>query len=114
MRPEDQRDKYLAITSLAEEVDRLGANEFNFTTEVWEAQAVEEDDEHADLRPSERADRTELMVTYALRRGEKCRGWASRTNRTETDEIELGEMTEREEDALFLRPILKVWEGWLD
>ncbi len=112
MRPEDQREKYLAIASLAEEVDRLGANELVFTTEAWEAPAVGPDDERAELRPGERKDRTELMVTYALRRGEKCRVWASRISRTESGEIELGEMTEREEDALFLQPVLKVWEGW--
>mgnify|MGYP000998789792 CR=1 FL=1 len=112
MRPEDQREKYLAIASLAEEVDRLGANELVFTTEVWEAQAVGPDDERFELRPGEREDRTESMVTYALRRGEKCRVWASRISRTDSGEIELGEMTEREEDVLFLQPVLKVWEGW--
>jgi hypothetical protein len=112
MRSEDQREKYLAIASLAEEVDRLGANELVFTTEAWEAPAVDPDDERAELRPGEREDRTELMLTYALRRGEKCRVWASRISRTESGEIELEEMTEREEDALFLQPVLKVWEGW--
>lgn len=112
IRPEDQREKYLAIASLAEEVDRLGANELAFTTEVWDAPVVGPDDARAELRAGEREDRTELMVTYALRRGEKCRVWASRISHTESGEIELGEMTEREEDALFLQPILKVWEGW--
>ena len=112
MRPEDQRDKYLSIASLAEEVDRLGANEFVFTTEAWEAPLVATDDDRVELRPSEREDRTELMVTYALRRGERSRAWASRINRGKAGEIQLQDMTEQEEDPLFLQPILKVWEGW--
>jgi hypothetical protein len=62
--PRDQREKYLAIANLAEEMDRLGANELVFTTESWEASAVGPDDERAKLRPGEREDRTELMVTY--------------------------------------------------
>ena len=41
-------------------------------------------------------------------------GLGFRINRTESGEIELDEMTERDEDALFLRPILNVWEGWAD
>jgi hypothetical protein len=52
MRPEDQREKYLAIASLAEEVDRLGANELVFTTEAWEALAVGPDDERAEYVPA--------------------------------------------------------------
>jgi hypothetical protein len=114
LRPEDQREKYLAIASLAEEVDSLGANEVIFTTEAWEAIALDPDDERAELRPGEREDRTELMVTYALRRGEKGRVWSSKINRTESGEIRLDEMSFREEQVLFLQPIVKVWESWPD
>ena len=59
------------------------------------------DDERAELRPGESQDRTEVMVAYALRRGEKGRVWASKINRTESGGIQLDEMTVREEDILF-------------
>lgn len=114
LRPEDQREKYLAITSLAEQVDALGADEIVFTTEAWEAEAVGPEDERAELRPGEREDRTEVMVTYAMRRGERARVWSSKINRTESGEIELGEIDFREEQVLFLVPIIKVWEAWPD
>lgn len=110
--PKDQRDKYLAIERIAEEVDRLGANEIVFTTEAWEAAPVGPDDSRAKLRAGERDDRTEAFLTYVLRRGGECRIWRSPMIRTD-DGLELAEATVQEEPVpVFLEPVMRVWSSW--
>jgi hypothetical protein len=111
LEPEDQREKYLSIERVAEEVDRLGADEIVFTAETWEASAVPYGDRRAGLRPAEREDRTEAIVTYALRAGGECRVWHSPVERT-ANGTQLGDITTHEDAPLFLAPILKVWETW--
>lgn len=111
LEPEDQRQKYLSVERVAEEVDRLGANELIFTTELWEALALDPEDDRAQLRPAEREDRREAMATFALRRGGECRVWHSAMERT-NDGIQLGKIRTHEEAPLFLTPIIKVWDGW--
>ncbi len=115
MEPEDQREKYLSIESLAEQVERLGAEEVVFTTELWEAPAVEKGDRRVALRPSEREDRSEALATYALKRTGEFRLWHSKVERS-GDSVSLGEMTVSEDGAanaaIFLAPVLAVWKGW--
>ena|GEM_PF-1621278 len=112
LHPEDQREKYLGIENVAEEVERLGANEVIFATEAWEAEAVERGDSRAKLRASERDDRVEAFLTYALKRGEKTQLWRSRVNRAESGEVELGEVIAVETDPGFLAAVKRVWDGW--
>lgn len=114
MEPEDQREKYLSIESLAEQVESLGADEIVFTTELWEAPALEAGDRRAALRPSERDDRREALGTYALRRNGEFRFWRSSIERDGSD-VRLGEITvtEGEENTpFFLAPVIRVWEKW--
>ncbi|HSC21020.1 MAG TPA: hypothetical protein VLC07_04770, partial [Solirubrobacterales bacterium] len=115
MEPEDQRDKYLNIESLAEQVERLGAEEVIFTTELWTAPAVESGDRRIALRPSERDDRSEALGTYALRRNGEFRLWQSSVER-DGDEVRLGEATVTDDAGanapLFLAPIIAVWRAW--
>lgn len=115
MEPEDQREKYLNIESLAEQVERLGAEEIVFTTELWEVPAVGSGDRRVVLRPSERDDRSEALGTYALRRNGEFRFWRSPIER-DGDTASLGEMTVTEDAvanaALFLAPVLAVWKEW--
>jgi hypothetical protein len=114
MEPEDQREKYLSIESLAEQVERMGADEIVFTTELWEASAVEPGDRRARLRPSERDDRREALGTYALRRNGEFRFWRSSIERN-GDEVRLGETTvsgNSEGAPFFLVPVIRVWKDW--
>lgn len=111
LEPEDQKEKYLSLERVAEEVDRQGANEIIFTTEVWEASSVEADDDRVNLRPGEREDKREALVTYALRRGGECRVWHSPIKRTD-QKLQLGEITTHQDVPMFLVPIIKVWERW--
>jgi len=113
LEPEDQRQKYLSVERVAEEVDRSGANEIIFTTELWEASALDPEDDRAHLRPTEREDRREAMATFALRRGGECRVWHSSMERTD-DAIQLGAIRIHEEVPMFLMPVLKIWDEWTD
>jgi hypothetical protein len=115
LEPQDQREKYLAIARVAEEVDRLGADAVVFTTEVWEAPALDSADSRAEMRPGEREDRTEAMVTYAISRDDKFRLWRSGMTRDDAGNIELGEMSSHEDGVpLFFQPVFDVWSGWAD
>jgi hypothetical protein len=114
LQPRDQREKYLSIDVVAEQVDQLGANEVIFSAEMWEAPAVKPDDERSELRPGERQDRTEAMITYALDDTGRCRAWRSAILRDgATGEIELGAMESMDSDKpFFFQPIIRVWERW--
>ena len=115
MEPEDQREKYLNMETLAEQVERLGAEEIILTSELWRAPQIQDDDRRAELRPSERDDRSEALGTYALRRNGEFRLWLSPIDR-DGDSLSLGEMTVSEDadanNPFFLAPILAVWQGW--
>jgi hypothetical protein len=112
LHPEDQRDKYMMMQRVAAEADRLGADEIIFIAEAWEAPAVEPDDARAELRPGEREDRTEVFVTYALRKGGPCHIWRTRFEHAK-DGVKLDE-TETEEmpPPNFLQPLVRVWDEW--
>jgi hypothetical protein len=114
LHPEDQRDKYMMMERLALDADLAGASALIFSTEIWEAPAVAADDPRAELRPSEREDRTEAFVTYAIERGQPCHIWSTRFNRVD-GEIEF-ERTRQEtaDQPLFLEPLMRVWSAWPD
>jgi hypothetical protein len=115
MEPEDQREKYLNMEALADQVERLGADSVIVTTELWQAPPVERGDRRFALRPAERDDRSEAIGTYALRRDGDFRFWHSPIER-EGDSVSLGEMTVSKDavmnPAFFLAPVLAVWKGW--
>ena len=115
MQPEDQQDKTMMLRSLAVEADRLGADELIFTSEAWEAPVVEPDDPRFALRPGERDDRGETLVTYAVARGGPCHTWHSRFARDSDGTIVLEEAKHGIGDPQpFLEPLLAVWSEWPD
>jgi hypothetical protein len=115
MHPEDQRDKAMMMHRLAVEADRMGADELMFTTEVWEAPLVGSDDPRFGLRPGERDDRREALVTYAMARGRPCQTWLSGFVRDPDGAILLEEVEHHVgEPQPFLQPLLAVWSEWPD
>lgn len=115
LHPEDQRDKAMMMQRLALEVDRLGADEFIFTTEAWEAQVVADDDPRSKLRPADREDRREALLTYALARGGPCNVWRSGFARDDKGAIRL-QATEHfvPPPPPFLGPLATVWATWAE
>lgn len=113
LNPEDHREKYLGIEQVAHKVNELGVNSLVVTTELWQAPALPPDDPRAELRATERDDRTEVFCTIAIQRGGECRQWFSPMSRTDSGELQLAEIEETEiETPLFLSPVLTVWESW--
>lgn len=110
---EDHREKYLGMEQIALKVDELGADRLIFTSEAWQAFAVPPDDPRAELRPTDREDRTEVFFTVAIQRGVGCREWLSQMSRTESGELRLADSVEVEiEPPPFLEPVMSVWEHW--
>ncbi|MGH2946050.1 MAG: hypothetical protein ACRDPC_07300 [Solirubrobacteraceae bacterium] len=112
--PRDQREKYLVMERLAAEATRLGANELIITAEAWEAPYFERDDPRHDLRAVEREDRTETLLTHAVRRDGQARTWSSRMHR-EAESLRLDEVIEVEGYIPpLLRPLIDAWAEWRD
>jgi hypothetical protein len=115
MHPEDARDKAMMMNRLAVEADRLGADALIFTTEAWEAPLVGHDDARFGLRPEDRADRREALVTYAIARSGTCHTWHSGFGRDSDGAIALEDAKHHVgEPQPFLRPLLAVWSEWPD
>jgi hypothetical protein len=113
LQPENQQDKTMMLHRLAVQADRLGANALILTTEAWEAPLVEGDDPRVGLRPGERDDRREALITYAVARDGQCHTWHSRFARDSDGTIVLEEPNHRvEEPQPFLEPLLAVWSEW--
>jgi hypothetical protein len=68
LRPGDQRQKFLMMGQVAEEVRRLGADGVVLTAEAWLATLLPQDDPASELRAGERVDRGETLATHALHR----------------------------------------------
>jgi hypothetical protein len=112
LNPEDQRDKFMMIEQLADDVTRLGADHVTFAAEMWEAPPVPEDDRRAARRPEERDDRTESFCTTLLRRDAPAITFRSPIIRDD-DKLTLGEpQTIREHVPPFLQPIIDAWAAW--
>jgi hypothetical protein len=112
LNPEDQRDKFMMIEQLADEVTRLSADRVMFAAETWEAPPVAAGDRRATLRPEERDDRTESFCTTLLRRDGPAITFRSRMIR-DGDTLTLGEPeTIREHVPPYLQPIIGAWATW--
>lgn len=115
MQLEDQQDKTMMLHRLAVQADRLGADGLILTTEAWGAPVVEPDDPRFALRPQERHDRREALVTYAVARDGPCHVWVSAFSRNSDGSIVLEEVHhEKGESQPFLEPVLAVWRAWSD
>lgn len=113
MEPEDHREKYLSIEQVALKVNELGVESIVFTSEAWQAVPVPPDDPRAELRATEREDRTEVFFTIALQRGGECQEWLSNMSRNESGELQLEEMeTLQIKPPPFLSPVMNVWKCW--
>ncbi|MBA2462451.1 MAG: hypothetical protein H0V45_11895 [Actinobacteria bacterium] len=109
--PRDQREKFLIIEQLANEAARLGADGVILTSEAWEAPAAEPDDPLAELRAAEREDRTEALVTHALRRDGTTKSYRSPMLGL-PGELKLGDVEVYDYEHPLLRPFLDVWAEW--
>lgn len=113
LHPEDHQDKAMMMRQLAVDADRMGANEFIFTTEAWEAPVVPDDDPRALLPAAEREDRREALITYAIARGDSCHVWHTTFQRNDDESIELAEPHYRAGGPEpFLKPLVDVWSDW--
>lgn len=108
---EDQAAKYLLMESLARDAAALGADEVMIITgEFWTALAVElPHHPDAKLRPGERADKGEALVTYGLSRDGSATVLSSDITRLGGD-LRLGEVQEVE--AAYIQALLPVWRAW--
>jgi hypothetical protein len=64
----DQRELYLTMESLAAEARQLGADQLIVNAEGWEARRLAPDNPRYVLRPEDREDRREVLLTHALQR----------------------------------------------
>lgn len=109
--PRDQREKFLIIEHVAMEATRLGANGVILTAEAWEATVPDPGDPLATLRAAEREDRTEALVTHALRRDGTMKSYRSPMLRVE-GELKLGDVTADDHHHPLLRPFMDAWAEW--
>jgi hypothetical protein len=112
MAPEDQRDKYMMMEELAAEMNRVGADAMIFTTEAWEAPAVDVTDPRYGQPARERKDRSEVLLTYAVERGGPSHVWSTPFAHGDP-EIRFGSTAHTDEvEAVALLPVLDVWRTW--
>lgn len=127
MTPDDHQDKILKIRTLAQVVERKAADAAVVTTETWEAQPVDADDDRFLLRATEREDRTEALQTVLLQRDGNHHLFHSPFTRDEEQgspanlpddwapagAIVLGAVQDQPLDHYPLfAPVLAVWERW--
>lgn len=110
--PGDHRESYLAMETIAAEVNRLGADELIVSGEVWEADVVAKGDPRTVVRASEWDDRRESFLTYAIQRSGRAEGWRSVITRMD-DDIQLGDVESLEEGIPpLVRPVIEAWAEW--
>jgi len=110
--PESARDKYLMVEKLAAEATQLGANELILTAEAWEAPIVHREDPRASMRAGEREDRSEVLITHALRRDDDLETNRSAFTRTESGLVFADAETLTEYVDPLLQPVLDAWAEW--
>lgn len=111
LHPHDQREKFLIMEQLANEATRLGADGVILTSEAWEATVADLDDPLAMLRAAERVDRTEALVTHALRRDGTTKSYRSPMLRVD-GALRLGDVTVDDHHHPLLKPFLDAWAEW--
>jgi hypothetical protein len=109
--PHNQRDKYLMMESLADEATQLGADAVIITSEAWEAAVTDRGSALAQLRASERVDRTEALITHALQRDGTAKTWRSAMNRS-ADGLKLDDPVTDDHVPPLLRPMVEAWSTW--
>jgi hypothetical protein len=113
MDSEDQQDKIMKVRLLAGDIEESGVDGLIFTAEIWHAEEVASDDPRFDLRPGEREDRLEGLVTYALKRGGPYHAFLTPFSRSDADEIVLGGTTMSEHDHIpIFDAVHRVWAKW--
>jgi hypothetical protein len=110
LEPDDQQDKYVLMEHLAEDVVTSDADEVNVSSEIWMADAPQ-DEALAWVRPADRSDRTEGLVTYGVNREGETFAVVTPFDRVD-GKIVLGEIEEM--DGFYpnaLLPIRRAWSG---
>jgi len=110
LEPDDQQDKYVLMEHVAEEVVTTDADEATVSSEIWMAEAPQ-DEALAWVRPSDRSDRSEGLVTYGANREGETFTLVTPFDRVD-GKVVLGE-TEETDDIYpnALLPILRAWGG---
>jgi hypothetical protein len=112
LEPEDQRGKYLVMDAVASEAQKLGANELILSAEAWEAPAVDRDDARANMRATERDDRTEAFLTHLVTQDGRSLTLRSRIERSDSGEVELADPEDVDDVPPLMRPLLEAWAEW--
>jgi hypothetical protein len=108
---EDQQEKYILLEDLARQAAATGADEVILTAESWSASMLPASDPDAALRPSERKDRGESVLTQGITRDGLATTLVSPVRRM-GERIELGEVAEATDSwPLTLMPTWRAWHG---
>jgi len=108
---EDQQEKYILLEDLGRQAASIGADEVILTAESWTASPRPASDPDEALRPSERKDRGESVVTQALTRDGQTATLLSRVVRS-GNRVELGDVAEAAGGwPLMLLPTWRAWHG---
>ena len=111
--PDDDQAKRAMMAHLAVEVDRLAADELIFTTEAWFALDVPSDDSRFGVRARDRADREDVLVTYALGRDGERLALSSRYEVENKTPVFDPEPVGMDFDfGTYFGPVIEVWESW--
>jgi hypothetical protein len=108
LEPDDQQDKYVLMEHLADEVVTRGADEVNVSSEIWMADAPN-DEALAWVRPADRSDRIEGLATYGVNREGQAFTVVTQFDRAD-GRIVLGEIEEM--DNIYLNALLPIRRAW--
>ncbi len=106
---EDQQEKYVLLDDLGRHAAAKGANEVIITTESWMASMLPATDPDAVLRPGQREDRGEAVVTYGLTRDGQVATLVSRIVRS-AGQAQLEDVAEA--TGGFPLTLLPTWRAW--
>lgn len=108
---EDQQEKYVLLSDLGRQAAAAGADEVIMTSESWMASLLPESDPDAALRPAQRNDRGEAVVTEALTRDGQIATLVSRVERS-GERVGLSDVAEGAGAwPLTLMPTWRAWHG---
>jgi len=108
---EDQQEKYILLNDLGRRAASSGADEVIITAESWMASLLPESDLDTAIRPAQRKDRGEAVLTQALTRDGQTATLVSPVIRS-GERIELGDVAEASDARpLNLMPTWRAWHG---